>query len=109
MAAQVVFYWVYLLAARLEAIYPKRPPTQPKVGRWIINFSLVGLYIMVQRLTLGAAIYAPYMRKPSRLGLWPLLTIPFQITRQTASLGIAPDVVEGKVETDKSKAANTGT
>lgn len=73
-----IFLGVYLLAASLESIFPKRPPTQARVRRWVINFSLVGINILVQRFTLGAAAYltAVYAQDHG-WGLMSVIHLPF--------------------------------
>ncbi|MDP3004637.1 sterol desaturase family protein [Methylotenera sp.] len=73
-----IFLSVYLLAALLESFFPKRPPTQPRIGRWVINFSLVGINILAQRFTLGAAAYltAVYAQDHG-WGLMSVLNLPF--------------------------------
>jgi len=73
-----IFLSVYLLAALLESFFPKRPPTQPRVGRWVINFSLVGINILVQRFTLGAAAYLTAVYSQDHgWGLMSVLSLPF--------------------------------
>jgi sterol desaturase/sphingolipid hydroxylase (fatty acid hydroxylase superfamily) len=73
-----IFVGVYLLAALLESFFPKRPPTQPKVRRWLINFSLVGIDILVQRFTLGAAAYLTAIYAQDHgWGLMSVLDLPF--------------------------------
>lgn len=52
-----IFLGVYFVALLLESLFPKRPPTQQKLNRWLINFSLITIDIFVQRFTLGAAAY----------------------------------------------------
>ncbi|MDO9282225.1 MAG: sterol desaturase family protein [Methylotenera sp.] len=73
-----IFLGVYLLALWLEILFPKRPPTQPRVMRWVINFSLVGIDVLVQRFTLGAAAYltAVYAQDHG-WGLMGVLDLPF--------------------------------
>lgn len=73
-----IFLGVYLLAALLESLFSKRPPTQPKIRRWFINFSLVSINILVQRFTLGAAAYltAVYAQDHG-WGLMSVLNLPF--------------------------------
>jgi len=73
-----IFLGVYLLAVLLESFFPKRPPTQARVERWRINFSLVGINIVVQRFTLGAAAYltAVYAQDHG-WGMMGVLNLPF--------------------------------
>lgn len=73
-----IFLGVYLLAALLETFFPKRPPTQPRVKRWLINFSLVGIDVLVQRFTMGAAAYltAVYAQDHD-WGMMSVLDLPF--------------------------------
>lgn len=73
-----IFLSIYLLAALLESTFPKRPPTQARVGRWVINFSLVGINVLLQRFTLGAAAYltAVYAQDHG-WGMMAVLNLPF--------------------------------
>lgn len=73
-----IFVGVYVVATLFETLYPKRPPTESRAGRWMINFSLVGIDIMVQRFTLGAAAYltAVYAQE-HQWGLMSVVDWPF--------------------------------
>lgn len=73
-----IFLGIYLLAASLELFFPKRPPTQARVGRWVINFSLVGINILVQRFTLGAAAYVTAVYAEDHgWGLMSIANLPY--------------------------------
>lgn len=82
-----IFVGVYLLAAFLETLYPKRPPTEARAGRWFINFSLVGIDVLVQRFTLGAAAYltAVYAQE-HQWGLFSAVEWPFWLEALIAFL-----------------------
>lgn len=82
-----IFLSVYLLAALLETLHPKRPPTEARAGRWLINFSLVGIDILVQRFTLGAAAYltAVYAQE-HQWGLMSVVEWPFWLEALIAFL-----------------------
>lgn len=73
-----IFVGVYVVATLFETLYPKRPPTESRAGRWMINFSLVGIDILVQRFTLGAAAYltAVYAQE-HQWGLMSVVDWPF--------------------------------
>ncbi len=82
-----IFLSVYLLAAFLESIFPKRSPTQAKTGRWIINFSLVGINILIQRFTLGAAAYLTAVyAQDHQWGLFGILNLPYWVEALIAFL-----------------------
>lgn len=84
-----IFIGVYLLAALLEAYFPKRPPTQSRRTRWRINFSLVGIDILVQRLTVGAAAYLTAVYAQTHgWGLLHVLDLPFWLTALIAFLAL---------------------
>lgn len=53
----ILFLGIYVMAALLEWRFTMRPPTQPRVVRWKINFSLVLIDVLAQRFTFGAAAY----------------------------------------------------
>lgn len=82
-----IFLGIYLLAALLESFSPKRPPTQARIGRWVVNFSLVGINILVQRFTLGAAAYltAVYAQDHG-WGLMSVINLPFWVEALIAFL-----------------------
>lgn len=73
-----IFVGVYVVATLFETLYPKRPPTESRAGRWMINFGLVGIDILVQRFTLGAAAYltAVYAQE-HQWGLMSVVDWPF--------------------------------
>ncbi len=52
-----LFSVIYALAAWMEWRFAMRPPTESRVVRWKINFSLVLIDVLLQRFTLGAAAY----------------------------------------------------
>lgn len=50
-----IFLVVLVAVASLEWLFPKRPWRESRTKRWGINLGIIGINVVVQRLTLGAA------------------------------------------------------
>ncbi|WP_431858933.1 sterol desaturase family protein [Azospirillum sp.] len=72
-----IFLGLFVIAALLEAAWPKRPLTVAKGRRWAVNLGLVVVDVAVQRLTVGAlAVAAAAWAQEQGVGLFNVLDAP---------------------------------
>ena len=84
-----VFLGLFLIAALLEAAFPKRPPTVAKGRRWAVNLGLVALDAAVQRLTVGAlAVTTALWAQAQGVGLFNALDLPWWVEAVAAFLAL---------------------
>lgn len=82
-----IFLGLFVIAALLEAAFPKRPPTVGTRRRWAVNLGLVAVDVAVQRLTVGAlAVVTAAWAQEQGVGLFNVLDVPWWVGAAVAFL-----------------------
>ncbi|UTW13917.1 sterol desaturase family protein [Marinobacterium rhizophilum] len=77
----LIFVAVFVLVALCEHAWPRRPRRQTRARRWGINLGLLGIDILAQRLTLGAAALGMALYAQAQgWGLFNVQSLPVWLT-----------------------------